>query len=77
MKCTICKEKVVLVPSAEYRAKKYGGKPSDYTKLFPRHIKCELEENKKRVSKLIEDSVREKEDRDKRLGFLTDVLNVY
>jgi hypothetical protein len=70
MKCTICKENVVLVPSAEYRAKKYGGKPSDYTKLFPRHIKCELEENRKRVSKLISDNQKETEERRKRLGFL-------
>lgn len=42
MKCTICKKEIILVPSAQERARKYGGKASDYTKLFPRHARCEL-----------------------------------
>lgn len=40
MNCTICKKPVVLVPSAEERAAKAGGKPSDYTKLFTTHGEC-------------------------------------
>lgn len=40
MKCTICNKEIVLVPSAIERAKKYGGKPSDYTALFTTHNEC-------------------------------------
>jgi hypothetical protein len=40
MNCTICNKPIVLVPSASERAKKYGGKPSDYTKLFTTHSDC-------------------------------------
>lgn len=43
MNCTICGKPVVLVPSASERAKKFGGKPSDYTKLFTAHAACQLE----------------------------------
>lgn len=39
-KCTFCKTTIVLVPSANERAAKYGGKASDYTKLFTSHNKC-------------------------------------
>ena len=42
MVCSICGEEIVLVPSATDRAKKYGGKPSDYTKLFTEHAQCAL-----------------------------------
>jgi len=42
MKCTICGEPIVLVPSAAERAAKYGGKPSDYTKLFTEHARCTI-----------------------------------
>ena len=42
MLCSICGEEIVLVPSATDRAKKYGGKPSDYTKLFTEHAQCAL-----------------------------------
>lgn len=40
MKCTICHEEVVLVPSAAERAKKFGGPPSQYTKRFTEHSTC-------------------------------------
>ena len=45
MKCTHCKREIVLVPSAAERAKKdvTGKSAGYYTKLFPRHAKCELE----------------------------------
>jgi hypothetical protein len=42
MKCTICGEEIVLVPSASERAKKHGGKPADYTALFTTHPECFL-----------------------------------
>jgi hypothetical protein len=40
MNCTICKKPIVLLPSAAERAAKYGGKPSDYIKLFTEHAEC-------------------------------------
>ena len=43
MKCSHCGKKIVLVPSAEDRARKYGGKPSDYTALFTIHAQCQIE----------------------------------
>lgn len=39
-KCTICKKEIVLVPSASERAAKFGGKASDYTKMFTVHSEC-------------------------------------
>ncbi len=42
MICAHCKRPVVLVPSAEERARKFGGSPSDYVKLFPLHVDCLL-----------------------------------
>ena len=42
MKCTICHKPIVLVPSAQERAKKFGGKPSDYTRQFTEHAACTL-----------------------------------
>lgn len=43
MNCTICEKPVTLSPSAAERAKKYGGKASDYTKLFPQHSQCVID----------------------------------
>jgi hypothetical protein len=40
MNCKICNKPITLQPSAAERAKKYGGKPSDYTKLFTTHAEC-------------------------------------
>lgn len=42
MNCIHCKKPIILVPSATERAAKYGGKPSDYTKLFTAHPDCTL-----------------------------------
>lgn len=53
MKCTICGKPVLLVPSAKERAKKYGGKPSDYTKLFTEHSACIINKRNEDVLKLI------------------------
>ena len=43
MNCSICGKPVVLIPSAADRAKKCGGRPSDYTKLFTTHSACALQ----------------------------------
>ena len=42
--CTICSKPTMLVPSAKARAKKFGGKPEDYTALFTQHTACILKE---------------------------------
>lgn len=38
--CTICGEPIRLIPSAKERARKFGGEPSDYTRLFTQHADC-------------------------------------
>jgi hypothetical protein len=43
MNCTLCKTPIILNPSANQRAAKYGGKPSDYTKLFQQHSQCTID----------------------------------
>lgn len=53
MKCRICNEPIVLIPSAKERADKFGGKPSDYAKLFTTHSLCLLEERAKQTSELM------------------------
>ena len=52
--CPYCKKPVVLSPSAADRARKYGGKPEDYTGLFTAHSQCLIEERQRQVSALIE-----------------------
>jgi hypothetical protein len=42
MKCTICGKEIKLIPSAAERARKFGGKASDYTKLFTEHAECTI-----------------------------------
>lgn len=46
MKCSHCGKEIVLVPSAKERAAKFGGKPSDYVKLFTIHANCQLEKRR-------------------------------
>jgi hypothetical protein len=53
MNCTICGKKIILTPSAKERAKKYGGKPSDYTKLFTAHAACQVEKRERETLELI------------------------
>ncbi|CAH6995020.1 conserved hypothetical protein [Vibrio chagasii] len=53
MNCTICGKPVVLTPSASERAAKFGGKPSDYTKLFTAHADCQIAERNRATSELI------------------------
>jgi hypothetical protein len=42
MNCTICGKPVVLVPSAEERARKFGNSPKYYRSLFTTHAECAL-----------------------------------
>ena len=53
MDCTICHKPIVLVPSAQERAKKSGGKPSDYTKLFTTHSACTIAKRNAEMTELI------------------------
>jgi hypothetical protein len=53
MKCTICTKPIVLVPSAAERAAKFGGKASDYTKLFTTHPQCALDKRNEQIESLI------------------------
>jgi hypothetical protein len=40
--CKYCNKPVILTPSANERARRYGGVPADYTALFPNHSECEV-----------------------------------
>jgi hypothetical protein len=53
MKCTICKQPVILHPTAEQRAKKFGGKAEDYTRLFLTHNTCELKKRAQETTDLM------------------------
>jgi hypothetical protein len=44
--CTICQKEIVLRPSAAERARKYGGKPSDYIDIFTAHGDCLVEKSR-------------------------------
>jgi len=53
MNCTICNKPIVLVPSAEERARKYGKSASYYRNLFTTHADCVLAQRKAETSALI------------------------
>ena len=53
MKCSICGKPIILIPSAQERAEKYGGKPSDYTKLFTVHADCAIMKRNEQTLNLI------------------------
>lgn len=53
MNCTICGKKIKLIPSAKERAEKYGGKPSDYTKLFTEHAECAIKKREDETRELM------------------------
>ena len=53
MKCLHCGKEIILVPSAAERAKKYGGVPADYTRLFEYHTACTLELRAKGTTELM------------------------
>lgn len=44
--CNLCQQPVILVPSAEERAKKYGGTPDFYRSLFKVHSWCQIAANR-------------------------------
>lgn len=51
--CVYCKKPIILVPSAQERAERYGGKPSDYTKQFTYHADCFTKHHQQETSALI------------------------
>ena len=53
MNCTICGKPIELVPSAAERARRYGGTPADYTKLFTEHTHCQVEQRELATIKLM------------------------
>ena len=53
MNCSICGKKIILVPSEKERAKRYGGKPSDYTKLFTEHHECLIQKREQDTLEII------------------------
>ena len=55
MICTSCGGQIRLTPSAKDRAREFGGKPSDYTKLFTKHTDCELADRDTAVRKLMKE----------------------
>ena len=59
MNCKICGKPIILVPSAEERARKFGGSPSDYIKLFDACAECLIakrsNESKELMRKLVSD----------------------
>lgn len=42
--CTTCGKPIHLSPSAEKRAKRYGGTPQSYIDLFTQHTACTAQE---------------------------------
>lgn len=61
MKCTLCGEEIVLIPSAQERAHKAKlcgqgapyDSPSYYTNLFTTHTSCALEKSKQDTAELL------------------------
>ena len=51
--CTICRKPIVLVPSAAERAKRYGGRPEDYTRLFTTHAECAVAKREQEARELM------------------------
>lgn len=53
MNCPICTKAIELVPSAHERAKRFGGRPADYTRLFTEHAACTLVKRKEETDTLV------------------------
>jgi hypothetical protein len=53
MNCTICGKKIILVPSAAERARKFGGRASDYTALFNSHSQCAVNKREQEATQLM------------------------
>ena len=54
MRCSICNQEIILIPSAEERAKKYGGTSEFYRKLFTTHGECQVRKNKEEAMELMQ-----------------------
>lgn len=54
MNCTHCGKPITLIPSAEERAKKYGGTPEFYRRLFSMHSGCIIEKRRQQTQELIQ-----------------------
>ena len=52
-KCTICGKEIVLVPSAEERAKKFGKTAAFYTAQFSTHSECALKKRSQESTDLM------------------------
>ncbi len=53
MKCKVCGEEVVLVPSAAERASTFGKTAKFYEELFPVHAECVLRQRTAETSRLM------------------------
>ena len=53
MNCTICHKPVELIPSAKERARKHGGKASEYIAMFSSHAECFVAKRSHDTSELI------------------------
>jgi hypothetical protein len=51
--CSHCGKPIILTPSATERAKRYGGKASDYAGLFRAHADCLIKSRRAQTSELI------------------------
>lgn len=51
--CPYCRKPIVLEPSANERAQRYGGRPSDYIDLFPYHADCFTADRSRQSSELM------------------------
>lgn len=52
-KCTICQKPIVLIPSAQERAKRFGGNATYYESLFTQHPECAVEKRSQATSMLM------------------------
>jgi hypothetical protein len=64
MNCVHCNKPIELVPSAAERARKWGGKASDYTNIFIEHTECLMRKNSEEVSELMRE-IRDEHTRNK------------
>lgn len=53
MNCSICGKRVVLIPSAAERAKRYGGTAASYTRLFTTHSECAINKRERETIELM------------------------
>jgi hypothetical protein len=53
VKCSECGKAIHLVPSAQERARRFGGVPSDYSYLFGTHTACLLQKRDRETRELI------------------------